>query len=297
MNSRKKITMFDFAIYVLVFLITLIIAYPLYYCIIASLSDPTELAAGRVLFTIKGFTIDAYKYIISNNAIWRGYGLSIVYTFLGTLYNLVLTIPLAYALSKKYLPFGNFLKYYFFVTMYFGGGLIPTYLTMKSYGLVNNPLIMVVGSGVSCFNMIVARRYFMTSIPEELYEAASIDGASEWRKFTSIALPCCKPITAVLALYYGTEHWNGFYKALIYLNGEPKWQPLQLVIRKIVNQTITAQTAGGSVEEVGQMLYLTQLATSMKFAVVFIASAPLIIAFPFVVKHFTAGMFVGAVKE
>ena len=295
-KRMKKFSWFDFINGLLVLSITILITYPLYYCIIASFSSPSEVAMGRVLFWIKDFTVDAYKFIMANKELWRGYLNSIIYTIFGTMYNLLLTIPLAYALSKRDLPGRQILNYFFFITMYFAGGLIPTYLTMRDYGLVNNPWIMVLGAGVSCYNMIVARRYFMSSIPNELYEAADIDGASEWKKFTSIAMPLAKPITAVLALYYGTEHWNGFYKAMIYLNRRPEWHSLQLVIRKIVSVTLTEATAGSSVEEAGQLLYMTQLAGTMKFAVVFIASAPMLIAFPFVQKHFTSGMFAGSVK-
>lgn len=295
-KRKKKISLFDLVNGFLVLLITLLITYPLYYCIIASFSNPTEVAMGRVVFWVKDFTADAYKYIIDNEELWRGYLNSILYTVFGTLYNLILTIPLAYALSKRELPGRKILNTFFFITMYFSGGLIPTYLTMRDYGLVNNPWIMVLGAGVSCYNMIVARRYFMSSIPNELYEAAGIDGATEWKKFTAIAMPLAKPITAVLALYYGTEHWNGYYKAMIYLNRKPEWQPLQQVIRKIVSVTLTEATAGGSVEEAGQLLYMTQLSGTMKFAIVFIASAPMLIAYPFVQKHFTAGMFAGSVK-
>lgn len=223
---RKRIQAFDVVNVFLISLITIVIVYPLYFCIVASFSEPNQVALGNTLLWIKDFTLEPYQYVFEEEQIWIGYRNSIIYTLFGTLYNLVLTIPLAYALSKSYLPFRNAVSWYFFLTMYFAGGMIPTYMVIKDLGLVDNPLVMIIGSGVSCYNMIVTRQFFTSSIPNELYEAAFIDGASEMKSFFTIGLPLAKPIIAVMALYYGTSHWNSYYSALLYIR-DKAYQPLE----------------------------------------------------------------------
>ena len=170
-SKGKKISLFDAVNVSLVVLITLILLYPLYFCVIASFSDPSEVIAGNTLLWIKDFTLEAYQNIIKESELWRGYGNTIIYTIFGTIYNLVLTIPAAYVLSKKHLPFKNIISWYFFLTMFISGGMIPTYLLMKDLHLVNNPLVMIIGVGVSAYNLIVARQFFSNSIPSEIYEA------------------------------------------------------------------------------------------------------------------------------
>ena len=181
--------------------------------------------------------------------------------------------------------------------MYFSGGMIPSYLLIKDLKLINNPLVLVIGAGVSCYNMIVTRQYFSSSIPQEIYEAASIDGASEFKCFTTIALPLAKPIIAVMALYYGCAHWNSYYNALLYVR-DKEYYPLQLVLRGILitNQLAMNATESLDVETAAYMLHKAQLAQTMKYAVVFIASAPLLIVYPFLQKYFTKGMMIGSVK-
>lgn len=299
MKKRHKLdgtTLFDVINTLLVILITAVIAYPLYFCVIASFSDPTQVATGNTLLWIKDFTLDAYKNIMKESRLWTGYRNTIIYTILGTTYNLVLTIPLAYVMTKKYMPFRNIISWFFFLTMYISGGMIPTYLLMKNLNLINNPLALIIGSGVSCYNMIVARQYFSTSISQEIYEAAYIDGASELKCFTKIALPLAKPIVAVLTLYYGVGHWNSYYNALLYIY-KPKYYPLQLVLRDILisNQTITFDAAG-DVDSIKQMMANAHAAEGMKYAIIFIASAPLLMIYPFLQKYFAKGVMIGSVK-
>lgn len=299
MKKRHKLdgtTLFDVINTLLVILITAVIAYPLYFCVIASFSDPTQVATGNTLLWIKDFTLDAYKNIMKESRLWTGYRNTIIYTILGTTYNLVLTIPLAYVMTKKYMPFRNIISWFFFLTMYISGGMIPTYLLMKNLNLINNPLALIIGSGVSCYNMIVARQYFSTSISQEIYEAAYIDGASELKCFTKIALPLAKPIVAVLTLYYGVGHWNSYYNALLYIYKQ-KYYPLQLVLRDILisNQTITFDAAG-DVDSIKQMMANAHAAEGMKYAIIFIASAPLLMIYPFLQKYFAKGVMIGSVK-
>jgi len=296
-KSRKKIQMFDVINVTLVFLITALMVYPLYFCVIASFSNPNQVALGRTLLWIQDFTLDIYKFVVEEDQLWIGYRNSIVYTILGTLWSLVLTIPAAYVLTKKYLPFRNLISWYFFLTMYVSGGMIPGYLLRKSLNLVDNPLVLVIDAGVSCYNMIVTRQYFSSNIPEALYEAAYIDGATEGQCFTKIAMPLAKPIIAVMALYYGVGNWNSYYTALIYIR-DKNYYPLQLVLRNILinNQLALSNMDNLEAGAIEYLVYRARMAEGMKYAIVFIASAPLLIAYPFVQKHFTKGIMIGGVK-
>ena len=282
---------------ILVILITLVTIYPLYFCVIASFSDPQQVALGNTMFWIKDFTLEPYQYVLRESRIWIGYRNSIIYMFFGTLYNLVLTIPAAYVLTKSYLPFRNVLSWYFFITMYFSGGMIPTYLLMKDLNLIDNPLALILGAGVSCYNLIVTRQYFASSIPNDIYEAAYMDGASEWKCFVKIAIPLAKPIIAVMALYYGMAHWNSYYNALLYIRNVD-YYPLQLVLRGILisNELSLKAMENADAETMAYLVRKAQIAQGMKYAIVFIASAPLLVAYPFLQKYFTKGIMIGSVK-
>lgn len=294
----KKFTFFDIAVTFLVILITFIVAYPLYFCITASFSNPTEVALGNTLLWVKQFTLDAYKLLLKEEQLWIGYRNTIFYTLLGTLYNLILTIPAAYVMSKKYIPFHGIISWFFFLTMYVSGGMIPTFILMKNLGLIDSPLALIIGSGVSCYNLIVTRQYFSSAIPGEIYEAARIDGAGEGSCFTSVALPLSKPIIAVMTLYYGVAHWNSWFNALIYIRTKTLY-PLQLVLRNILisnNLALSNITGAASAEDMAYAVYLSQLAQSMKYSIIIVSSLPLIIAYPFLQKYFAKGVMIGAVK-
>lgn len=296
-SKLKKASAFDIINACIVVFITFIIMYPLYFCIIASFSDPIQVSQGNTLLWIKNFTIEAYKMIIEEEQLWIGYRNTIIYTFLGTLYNLVLTIPAAYVMSKKYLPFRSIISWYFFLTMYISGGMIPTYLLMKNLNLVNSPFALILGAGVSCYNMIVTRQYFSSSIHPDIYEAAYIDGASEWKCFTAIAMPLAKAIIAVMTLYYGVWHWNSYYNALLYIY-KKEYQPLQLVLRNILisNQMSLSNLEGMAGEDLEYLIYRNNMAQGMKYSIVIISSLPLIIIYPFLQKYFAKGVMIGSVK-
>lgn len=293
----KRLTLFDVVNVLLVVLITAIIAYPLYFCVIASFSDPAEVAAGHTLVWIKDFTLDAYKLVLKEDQLWVGYRNTIIYTTLSTLYRLALTITAAYVLSKDKLPFRNLLSWYFFITMYIGGGMIPEYILIKNLGLLDTPWVMIIGTaGVNAYNLIITRQYFSTSIPSSLYEAAYIDGAGEWKTFISIALPLSKPIMAVMTLYIGVGCWNAYYKALLYIY-DKKLYPLQLVLRNILNANqLDLSNIQGSSTELASLVYRANMAQGMKYSIVILASLPLIIAYPFMQKYFEKGVMVGSVK-
>lgn len=278
--------------------IVLVMAYPLYFTVLASLSDPYEVIRGNVYFSVRGFTLEAYQNIFRDARIWQGYWNTIVNTFFGTCLNLALTIPAAYVWSKKDLIGRNFIALYFLIPMYFGGGMVPTYLVVKSLGLINKPYTLIMLGGISVYNVIISRVYFQSSISDTLYESARMDGAKEFRIFLQIALPLSAPIVAVVALFYGVGRWNEYFNALIYLSNSDHY-PLQLVLRNILlqNQTmadITTDTMDANALEA--ILRMQYMATTIKYALIFIASAPILLLYPFIQKFFIKGIMIGSLK-
>jgi len=273
--------------------------YPIYFIIIASVSDPYAVYNGKVVLAPVGLSLDPYRNILKYQEIWIGYRNTIAYTFFGTVYNLALTIPAAYVLSKRNLPLRTGISWFFFITMYFGGGLIPTYILYDQLQLINTPYALIVGAGISCYNLIVSRQYFTSSLPEELHEAAIIDGSSEFRFFFRIAIPLAAPIIAVMALYYGVGHWNSYFNALIYITNR-QYFPLQLVLRNILilNQTALASMSftDDDLEMVMEAARQAYLANAMKYALIIIASLPMLCAYPFIQKYFVKGVMVGSLK-
>ena len=296
-RRTKQDVVFDTVNIAFTLIITFIMTYPLWYIVIMSFSSATAAASGKVYFWPIDATLEAYQNVIKEDRIWRGYANTILYTIGSTCYNLVLMIPAAYVLSKKYLRFRGVISWYFFITMYFGGGLIPSYLLNKALGLVNSPLIMVLGTGIACSNLIVTRTFFQTSIPGELYESAYIDGASEFRCFVRITLPLSGAILAVMSLYNIVGVWGNFYTALIYLTNQNYW-PLQMVLRQILilNETAVLNLGEMNEEEKALALHQAELVYTMKYAIIFIASAPLLCIYPFVQKYFVKGVMIGSVK-
>jgi len=256
---------------------------------------------GQVRFLPAGFTLEGYRNVLRNSDIWMGYRNAIYYTFFGTLLNLFLTIPSAYALSKSKLPLRKGLSIFFLITIYFSGGLIPYYLLVRSLNLINQHYTMIVLNGVNALFIIVTRTYFATSIPDELYEAAHIDGASELTSFFKIALPLAKPIIAVMTLYYAAFRWNDYFNAMIFLFNRDLF-PLQLILSNILSQSqnavLEALNNQGALDPVNVMdrARLVYLAETMKYAMIIIASAPMLIMYPFVQKHFVKGVMIGSLK-
>ena len=276
----------------------IVVLYPLYFVLIASLSDPYAVGIGKVIILPHRVTLEGYQNILKKAEIWTGYRNTIFYTSVGTLFNLFLTIPAGYSLSKKHMPFRTTINIFLLITMFFGGGLIPFYLLVRDIGLYNKPYTLIFLGGVSVFYIIVTRTYFQSSIPEELYEAAFIDGASEMRVFFSVAVPLAKPIVAVMALYYAVGHWNDYFSALIFVS-QKELQPLQLILRSIILQAqvpisdLIDITNVEMLEDKARLIYMAQ---TMKYAMIFIASAPMLIMYPFVQKYFVKGVMLGSLK-
>lgn len=300
LNYSMGDKLFLITTYTVVIILTLICLYPLYFTVIASISEPNAVYSGKVNLWPSGFTLEAYEAMLQNKSIWLGYANTIFYTVAGTSFNIFLTIPCAYALSKKKMFGRGFLTGLFLFTMYFGGGMIPTYLLYDSLNLINTRWILVLCGGLSVYNVIVARTYFQTNISESLCEAARIDGANEFYIFWKLVLPLSAPIIAVITLYYAVGHWSSYFNAMIYVM-DTDLHPLQLVLRRILILNETAfDEAVMSGDNSGDMLAmldrLRELATTMKYSLVFIASAPMLIAYPFVQKYFIKGIMVGSLK-
>lgn len=301
MEKRTRFDkIFDAANVLLMAVIMIVILYPLYFTVIASFSDPYRLMRGEVLFLPKGFTLEAYKNVFINDEIWMGYLNTILYASTGTVYALVITIPTAYALSRRELRARGPLMVYFMFTMYFSGGMVPAYVLVKQLGMLNTRWALVIPAGMSVYNMLIANSFFKSSIPKELYEAARIDGANEYRIFFQVALPLSGAVIAVIALYTLVGHWNSYFSGLLYLNDEDKF-PLQLILRNILlmNQQMNMNLeAMGSMDsrQLEAMQRRAMMAEAMKYALIFISSLPVLVAYPFVQQYFVKGVMIGAVK-
>ncbi len=270
----------------------LLILYPLYFVVIASVSEPDQIYAGNVWLWPKGFTLEGYSRILSDPQIWSGYGNSIVYAVASALISVSLTIGAAYPLSRKDFYGRNTFMLFFVFTMFFSGGLIPTYLLVKNLGMVNTIWSVILPSAVDAFGIIIARTFFQSTIPDELREAAFMDGCRNTRFLWSVVIPLSKPIIAVLVLFAVVRQWNGFFDALIYLENE-KLYPLQLVLRNIL---IQSQPIGDMVSDIDSLLAKQRVSELIKYGVILIAAAPLLILYPFLQRYFVKGVLIGSVK-
>lgn len=275
-----------------------VVLYPLLYIVSASISSPQAVNSGEMWLFPKGITLDGYKLVFDNPKIWNGYMNTIIYTVLGTLLNLVVTLPAAYALSRSDFVGRNFFMGMFLVTMFFNGGLIPTYLLVKNLHLINTMGALILPVAASVWNIIVARTFFHSTIPKELQEAAHMDGCTNIKLFIRIVLPLSAPIIAVMALFYGVGHWNSYFPALIYLNDELKY-PLQMVLRQIlVLQEMSAETTGAAISgDIAQaMNNKAEIASLVKYAVIIVSTLPVVILYPFLQRYFVQGVMIGSVK-
>lgn len=275
---------------VLLGLMALIVIYPLYFIIIASISDPDAVLAGKVILYPVQITLDGFRKILERSDIWRGYLNTIIYTVLTVILALAVTVPAGWALSRKQLVGKKFLMIYFIIPMFFGGGLIPFYNVMSNLGLINTMWAVILPAILSVWNLFMTRTFFESSIPEGLLEAAKIDGAGEFRIFFSLVIPLSKAILAVMALYYAIGQWNSYFNAMIFLQDESKY-PLQLVLKEIL--IASESTMGGSGETI---LEQYRLANQLKYVSVIVSSAPVMLLYPFVQKYFDQGVMIGSLK-
>ena len=306
----KEDVVFDAACFIILTLVLFVVAYPLYWVIISSISAPSAVSSGKVLLHPIGFTLKGYAEVFKNDQVMRGFLNSLIITFCGVMVNLIVTLPTSYALSRSNFSGKKPITIFYLITMFFGGGLIPTYLVIQRLQMLNTIWALILPGCLSVYNMIVARTFFKSNISEEelteyswkdflseeLYEAAEIDGCTQARFFFQIALPLSKAIIAILVLYYGVGHWNSYFSALVYISDKAKY-PLQLVLRNILitNQTALSQTATTAAARAA-LQEKQQLIDVMKYSLIIISSIPVLVMYPLVQKHFVKGVMIGSMK-
>ncbi|MGX9349244.1 carbohydrate ABC transporter permease [Microbacterium sp. KNMS] len=270
------------------------ILYPLYFIVIASVSEPSEILNGNVWIWPKGFTLEGYARIFSDPTIVRGFANSVLYTVLGTAISVVMILFGAYALSRRDLYGRRVLMFVFLLTMFIDGGLIARYLVVRDLGLLDTIWAIVLPGAVGVWNLIIARAFFENNVPSELREAAQLDGADDFRFFFTIVLPLSKPLIFLMIMIHLVANWNAFFDALIYLNDESKY-PLQLVLRNVLIQSeVTAAGGSGALDSYAAAQRLGEL---IKYGMIVISTVPLLIVLPFMQKHFAQGALLGAVKS
>ena len=282
---------FNFICYAVVTLLTLMCLYPVYLVLINSFSYPEAVAVGKVTLIPIGFSLECFQMVFEEKQLMTGYLNSIIYLVVGTLYNLALTIPAAYALSKKGLMGGSLVMKMIIFTMYFGGGLIPFFITMQSYGLIDTRWVVILCGGVGTTNLIIARTFFQSGVPNELEEAAEIDGCTPAQTFFKIVLPLSKAMLSVITLYYAVGRWNGYTTSLYYQPTAQEYHSLQMVLRKIL---LLAKHVYDVDPEMAE--YFAKIANQMKYAAIVVASVPLLVVYPFLQKYFEKGVMIGSVK-
>lgn len=291
-KGSKGDVVYYIVISIILALLTIIVVYPIYFIIIASISDPDAVLNGQVFLWPINITFSGYKALANETLIWRGYLNTFLYTLLGTLFNIVLTIPAGWALSRNYLPGRKIINIFLIITMFFGGGLIPYYIVCSQLGLVDNPLILIIGGGVSVYNVFMCKSYFTLNVPKEILEASEIDGCGEFRSFFDMVLPLAKPIISVMILFYAVGHWNNYMDALIFIKKE-EFYPLQLVLRNIL---IVAESQSQSGADASTIVEQLRIANQIKYSSIIVSSLPIIIIYPFIEKYFDQGFLVGSFK-
>lgn len=290
--ESKGDRIFNVINYVILILVTLVVLYPLVFVLSASLSDPQTVLRGEMLLWPKGINLNSYEKIFQNKDIISGFTNTLIYTTLGTAINLVMTILAAYPLSRRDFVGRNAIMALLVFTMFFSGGLIPTYLLIKNLGMLNTLWVMIIPNAVSIWNIIIMRTFFQQSIPHELQEAATIDGCSNIQILTRIMLPLSMPIIAVTILFYAVGHWNAFFSALLYLTDKDKF-PLQLVLREILIQGQTNDMVKMSTESA---IKQQREVEGIKYAVLVVANIPVLVLYPFLQRYFVKGVMIGAIK-
>ncbi len=277
--------------YIILGMFLLAIILPMVYIILASFIDPVTLQNKGLTFDFSKWTLTAYERVMSNSQIWVGFRNALLYSILFTIISVIITLLAAYPMSRPDFKGKGFFNVIFVITMFFGGGLIPTYLLISKLGMLDSIWAVLIPGAFSVWNMIIARTYYM-GIPRDLQEAAEIDGADEMVYFFQILLPVCTPIIATISMWQFVGMWNSYFDAMIYLNSASK-QPLQLVLRSILIQN---QPEPGMVSDMQSTAQRAQLAELLKYATIIISSIPLMIMYPFFQKYFDSGIMAGAIK-
>ncbi len=279
-------------IHIILGILLLTIIYPLIYIVSSSFSSPTAVSAGRVILWPVDLSLEGYTAVFQNKDVLSGYGNTILYTVLGTLINVCFTMIAAYPLASKKLPGKKFFMFLFTFTMIFNGGMIPTYILIRDLHMIDTIWALVIPGAISVYNLMIARTFVQSSIPQELYEAAELDGCSDTRYFFSMVLPLSKAIIAVLVLFYAIGHWNAYFNAFLYLNDRSKF-PLQLILREILiaNSINNSQIVDPEIAAAKQ-----GMAELLKYSLILVSTVPVMCLYPFVQKYFVKGVMIGSVK-
>lgn len=289
----KKNVLFNTIIYIILSLFCVVMLIPLLYILANSISNFEEVYAGNVNLLPKKIDFRVYRYVLTNPYILRGYGNTIAYTIVGTIISLVLTFTAAYPLSRYDFKHKRFFSLVFIITMFVNGGMIPTYLVVDALNLKDTFFGFILPGCLSVWNVMVVKSFLTQSVPKELYEAAKIDGASDFKMFIRVVLPLCKPILAIMILFYAVGYWNSYFNSLLYLSN-PNLYPLQRILSDIIiNSDMSSMggVGGGSLVEQGRML------ESIKYVTIVVSSAPILFLYPFLQKYFEKGMLIGSIKE
>lgn len=279
-------------------LIMFAILYPLYLVIIASFSDPNAIVRGEVIWRPVGFSLMGYEALLDYKELFHSYGNSLIYTLVSVVISIIVTLLAAYTLSRPHFRGKKLFNFYFIFTMFFGGGLVPTFLVVKDVGLYNTPWIIILMGCVSVWNLMVARTYIQSNIPEELLEATKLDGASHFQCFIKVILPLSKTIIAVLAVYYGVSKWNDYFTGLVYLRSRSLY-PLQTVLREIL-ATLQVDLSGEYMQSIANqgesLAEALRIANMVKYCIIVVSTAPVVILYAFMQKYFEKGIMIGSLK-
>lgn len=295
MRQSRGDRIFDISVTAIYTLLFLMVVYPLYFVVIASFSDPSAVMIGNVSLYPKGFSLAGYQKVVEYQPIWTGYLNTLLYTTSQTLLSVSVTLMAGFALARRGLPGRGWIMGFMVFTMFFSGGLIPTFLQISRMGLVGKPIIIVILGSVSVYNIIISRTFMQSNIPDELFEAASIDGCNVRHFFVRIVLPLSPALIAVLVLFSAVGMWNSWFPALIYLR-KPEHMPLQIVLRDLIISQSTMMTEMGMESQGDSFAQQALLVESMKYAVIIVSTLPIMLLYPFVQKYFVKGVMVGSIK-
>lgn len=292
-NIRLSDRLYTIVLYVICIVVLIVIIYPLYFVIIASISTPAYVTLGKVWLRPKGITFLGYREIFKDQRIWTGYRNTLIYSVSGTLLTFVVVLPAAYAMSRKKFMVRNPLMIFFVITMFFNGGMIPTYLVVLRLGLVDTVGAILLPVAFNAFYMIIARTFFASTIPLELYDTAEIDGCSQFQVFIKIVLPLSNAIVAVIGLYSLVGHWNSYFPALMYIRRK-SLKPLQIILRDILIRNQMSDRLSASYSTIDEELQ--QIADTIKYGVIIVSTLPVMVFYPFLQKYFAKGVMIGALK-
>lgn len=295
-KNRKKTGSSDFLFYCITGMIItfffLIVLYPVIFVIAASFSSGDAVTAGKVFLWPVDFSLDGYQTVFHNSQVMTGFKNSFLYTFVGTVINVTLTMCAAYALTRIEVPGINKIMFLFTFTMFFGGGIIPNYILVRNLHLMNTMWAMVLPGAISAYNLIIARTFIQSNIPKELHEAAEMDGCGDIKFFLKIVLPLSGAVIAVLVLFYGVANWNSYFNAILYLNDKDKYS-LPIVLKQIL---ISSQIDPSTVTDPELQMQIARIANVIKYSLIVVAMVPIAIIYPFIQKYFVKGVMIGSIK-